>query len=458
MNYSMRFSQILSLVLTASFATAPLAQAADFEFAPPEHSSCSYSKNYPCTGVEGRDAADALVDGHCQMLKKNDSSCKHSQRMAVAYTTVAAACAAVCFSSIASMGATNVATLGCTYGAATLGIVDMVWATKNQFDADWSESKKSAIVSRAGELVGGYASPIVNLFLSYQGYQASAAAAKEVIGTQAHDSAMQDRRRNACIAAVVNGTIAAVRYTNWGLIAHGSSSTYKDMCQVEPKNCFRAGALPPGQLTPGASGPQNGLAGGASTPPVTADLNARDQQDFLNKVTDDANKGELASSYASADETKQMGLGGSNPKDGFNKALESLKGFGVTPAQLADSIAKNGVGETLARFAEGNAEGANLMRQIETEARKLSPTTLSSMMAFEGGTPSGGGSKAAADSESPFAALFGAAGDRGPATGGVKEVKFGGFNGDIWHAGTQKSIFEIVSDRMQVVRSRVGAH
>ncbi len=120
------------------------------------------------------------------------------------------------------------------------------------------------------------------------------------------------------------------------------------------------------------------------------------------------------------------------------------------------------VGSLLEKAVGGEAGAglSTLASAAQAHAKEIGATLNgggpagSSYSSSGGGGRSGGSGGAGSD---PFAALFGGAGAKGgsAAAGGTQSFGRAPAN-DIWHAGTHMNIFEIVSDKVSKVSSRVA--
>lgn len=488
------------------------------EKCPAKIKGCRYSQNHPCPTInaqkhdelkQGQMAADANTAGFCQMLKTNDAVCQQTQYMTYAYTAIAATCLSVCIGSIASVGILASLEPVCTYGSAMVGVVDTVWAIKTDMEREqWTFSRAGAlkeqyarigspalaatantttmavslmtqaatkkaaekatekVAEKATEQVAEQATEKVTEKVAEQATEqvaeevaektAEKVAEKgtEQVAQKGTEEAAKSSGANvaSCISAALNSVFAGIRYHHWKSVQEGSAKTYPQVWEVYSGSCHND--RPPTTISLGSQ--QGMLSSAASAPPVVATA-ASPTDEFAKDIEEGLASGEVAASFAEADFTKK-GLGLQDPKGALNTALKALNDQGITPNMLARSLAESGVTGTLAKMPGVDGGMKEALRRIgEGIDRDAGGMLTTNAMAFDtSGVGKGGGSSSSKpESNNPFAGLMG---NRGPAAqkGGAQLVKFGGFKNDIWHTGTQKTIFEIVSDKTQSVSNRVG--
>ena len=447
---------------------------------------CSYSDVQECSKDNLAHSKIEHSNQYCSYLKAHDTACKQEAYSALAYTAAAAVCAAVCTASITGFGAG----LGplCNTGTQVVSIADAISslyiATQVSSDIKDSQAGLQAAMSTASA-VGMYAAssymntlgsatsaasqaagqagsafrnsnlgtvqfrtnPVTGMKEAYykegnfdQNAQNLDQANKDV--TDAQNKQASKEKLMACLQAGMNTLMASMKWINKSKLVDNAEEQLKNLQDVSqgsaPRTNFGKNQYKPMQTVVNGSAPAPDLSdsrGGVAEVMVPGG-------DSLARIGE---------SYATAADGKDFGP---MTKNDFGKAFQALKdNFGVTPQQMLGSLNSNGVAGTVGKLL-GDSAGAGAMKDylkdMENKARGMN---LPSNLAFESsGGGSGGGS---AKSDNPFGALFG---DRGPAGingGGAAGVNFGGFNGDIWHAGSTLSIFEIVSKKTNEVSARV---
>lgn len=450
-------SRVMIVLLLAELGIEPILPLA--HAVEPVETGCSYHKNYPCPDLmkEGKknyskDNADFNPmqkdsDGNlmgssldfCMYLDASDRSCQLTSGMAVAYTAIAAFCWIACADRfLITTAATEIA---CAWGSMALPASELV-STKvlRNKNEDWI-NKRGPQLTKQYEAYGIPAATLA----AQAGIQAISAA--RVGWSQSH-LAGGDNTYTSCWSAAINTVLAGVRYYNIHAITKSSRTNYDAMCSQHPEECNKTAA---GNKKPPAESTRNPIGGSslASAAPITPEASSK-IDDLAKDIEAGLNNGTTAENFATAGFKPNLG-----PADGrkaLQTALKGLNDHGITPAMLARSLAADGVAGTLSKLP-GVSEGMKDAFKKLDDAAKQSGGLTSTQFAFEGGGGAHGGS-AQKSSSDPFAGMMG---NRGPAAGmgGAQAMKFGGFDGDIWHAGTQKSIFEIVRDKTQTVSSRV---
>ncbi|MEW6057655.1 MAG: hypothetical protein AB1540_13670 [Bdellovibrionota bacterium] len=448
----------------------------------PEFSGCSYSQNHPCpeklmTHKDG----EAHVEGFCRQMEINDRACHYTMGLAAAYTAVAAACSALCVSSIFTLGLSDTfLSSACIAGSIAAGVADIAAGIKLNNDMAEMQNKYKDVVLKDFGLAPRIAGPVVagaGLFTAFVfgGVNATstyvtgatnaikvgsaAGGAAQTMGSSSATTVTTEVSSNtealvgSCVTAAATTAVASLKWAEETVIKNHSEKTFHQMC--DPMNsqidCRKPShsdlATTPSNIT------GNGLSTGGTAPPSLAKqegLSLSDQK----KIDDDFNSGKIAQNMATSDFGK---IFNKSPHD-IQKALDAFKnGTGLSLGQFANQVKKGGLGSALAQFtkdapASSQAAVKDALKKLEAEMRAQH---LGSILAF--GESSSRSSAGKTAGSSPFAGLFqGSNRELSSLAGGAQDLKFSGFKGDIWHAGSTKTIFEIVSEKTSSVSNRVG--
>lgn len=461
--------------------------AAEDKPAPREHGGCNYTDNQICTEyfacdkemsgdftnqtamADGANKVNACRDKYkadhrasfCNYIKANDTVCDSTWPIAAGYSAAAVVCGVGCL--VPAYGSWAIPI--CNALTPVVQAADFFVAIGvNTANSEYIEKADSHVVKDFWGSTGtgrdflSYAAPHIAAAIQGAtitgGYVGGAAAAKagEEVGKTAAETAGKEggekgaehgaKNAAACVSMVLNGLMAGVKWANFALVQTNSEENYNKMCSMHVSNCDFSKK----EEAPGAPVAPIASMGGGGTPPTVADN--RDRSPYLPvKIKDKVNKNpnKVSDSFANAELKDLFGT----PPGAMKNALDEMyKQTGATPGDLAESVANNGLAGTLAKF--GATKDGDLLKKIDA----LGPQYFkSNPIAFE--STGGGVGRSGPAAASPFGGLFG---NRSPAAdaGKVNDMKFGGFNGDIWHAGTTLSIFEIVRQRTQSVSDRVG--
>ncbi len=413
---------------------------------------CDYHSKHPCPTITSENAPEgtALASGHCRMLEINDKGCWNTQYMYPTYLALAATCIAACFTAVAALG------VMCTYGSTVASLADLSWSivTKAQTEKEITAGSKQ--LEKDWGLGAQLGFPIAG-FLLHGGVIAArfvgTDASKSFMSSWGWDKAGKSSTNEgwgACFSAGINALMAGMKFYHHNTITNNSKKTYEDMCTFT--NCETPLAETPPQQAPNS--PTAPTAGSSTSPGAMADVRGQSFTEDVGSAIDEAAKNGTMAENAANGELKNF-LGNPKPKD-IQKVLNDLpKLTGMTPRQLAEAAAQNGVANTLGKFTPDTAEGKfmkDLLKNSEDEMQKWLKNHPNPIQFA--GAASGGG-RSSGSTSSPFSGLLGGRSPGVEGGQGPQEVKFGGFTNDIWHAGTNKSIFEIINDKTHNVTDRV---
>lgn len=215
--------------------------------------------------------------------------------------------------------------------------------------------------------------------------------------------------------------------------------TYKPLLEIK----FAAKELNPAAATGGPTVMQaNGSFGSNSADSreeAGIDL-TDDQADKIDKLAD---QNAATEAYRNIDDDDKN----------YNKGMEMLAAKNIDPEDFMDHAEEFGIAAAIDK-ANGNPPGtSSYLDDMEKNAKPEVPAAMTPALAYDSARSAGGSAK---KESNPFGDLLG---NRGPASGdgGLKEIKFSGVNAnDIWHTGTNMSIFEIVNKKTVEVTGRVG--
>ncbi len=394
----------------------------------------------------------------CDYLKVSDKACKADQSMALVYGALTIVCGISCVASKSVYGTAAGIALArvCNFGGIAAGLSDAVLGMTIGKEAKALAASSTEIQARNYGMMG-YASGAFGLarglaaagMLSgvsagaQSALQSTAVQGSKQAGTAGKSGADASKntanKTGSCISFAVNAVMTAAKQYNKSKIGQNSEENFQNLLAL-----ITSGAAAPPPLNP-TSGMNGNMAMGAESnaPPIN------DMRTNAHEVAADPNEksNALQESFATAGNSDFMD---NKSPQAYKEAMDALnEHFGLTPDRLADILDTQGISGAV-QTAVGGEEGqivGDLLRDMEKEIAGA-PTSLAFESSIKsGGSPSGKGSD-------PFANLFG---NRGPAaeTGGLKTMKFSGFDNDIWHTGTNLSIFEIVSKKTTVVAPRV---
>lgn len=471
---------VIALAALGTSLNFAIAEEVTYKAAPKDFGGCDYSSNrickeyFDCEASSGSGTSAACKDkfkadqraSFCSYIKANDTACMATWPIAAGYSLAAVACGIGCF--VPAYGswaipicnaltpAVQVADFAVAIGINTAnedylkkadkGVVSDFWGSTGEGRDFLSYALPNiAAAIQGGTIIGGYvgsATAAASKGAGQAGTQGTNVAGK---AADASKSASRTAKNDAaCVSMALNGLMAGLKWANFVLIQDNSEENYNKVCSMHATTCDFT------KKQESIETPTAGVAslGAGGTPPTVADN--RDHTPYIPvRIKDRVNKepGKVSDSFATAELKKTFGT----PPGAMQKTIDDLyKNLGASPGDLAESVANNGLAGTLEKLGAG-PEAKDLLKKIDAQGRQyLQSNPMSFASAGSGGGRSSGGGAA-----NPFGGLFG---NRGPAaeTGKVNELKFGGFNGDIWHAGTNLSIFEIVSQRTQSVYNRVG--
>ncbi len=455
--------RIISYVLI--FAIAPFSSHAGL------YSRCnSEHKKDPKCGTTSccsfvKDPSKGDAAGHsasvCNYLHLSDVACKADQSMALVYTSMAIVCGVACVAGKTGYGSWSIPI--CSVGSIVAGLSDTILgiaigskAKGIKAEADEINAMNYGVVNAGGAVMATRG--LVNAGVIGKNTAAGATAATKNAATAAAKKAAEEASKTAakeasktatktaaknagsCISMVLNAAMASAKQINKSLIANKSEQNFQSLLSL----------ISEGAPTPAPSLNNNGMNNGNM--PMGADSNPPTVADMRENAREAEVAGESArlpeESYAMAGNS---GFNQNHSPQPYKDAMKAIDDqFGLNPNKLADLLDTKGVGGAVQQAVggdDGNLIG-DLIRDMEKEY-----TPAQSNIAFESSMKASGGG-GGGKPNNPFGDLFG---NRGPkaAEGGLKTIKFSGFDNDIWHAGTTLSIFEIVSKKTQTVTPRV---
>ncbi len=297
------------------------------------------------------------------------------------------------------------------------------------------------------------------LFESEEGkkYQA-AKAEKEGVNKKVAEKQKEEDQTEACVTAAIALVLGGIRLASY-LDAQG---TEKEACEQVSSLYSAAFAAAIASGGDSVINPNNSLVVSSSDGKLTGSTASGAAMSVTGGVGGDKS-------------TPSVGdiMGG----EGFAATAEGMllgpSGLGNIVGPLASQIDRNAFRKAISRGPAGftqaalggvglnaaQAQAANdIVKRANDKAPQLASKIGGSMYAGGGG---GSGSKVAASAGgSPFGGLFGA--KSGP--GGTDAMSFGAvqrdpagriISSDIWHTGTDKNLFQIVSERVRVVEPRL---
>ncbi len=464
-----------------------------FVFAKEGGFGCAYSKVPECSG----NAKDSHANQYCSYLKAHDTACIQEAWSAVAYTAAAAVCATACLATVTVFGASleSICKIGTTSVAIADTLSSLYVATQVGNDIKDSQAAFQAALSGAGAVgmaigtsylskLGNQASNLNNVYNQATNPTTVTNSSPTVTTAPAPDggSAVQLNNSNqnnsygwnqnsnnqnlnandnlktqknqaenksskadktaSCLQAGMNTLMASMKWINKAKLVSNADDQLSNLRSVK--------TAPTTHLAHNNYHPMQTTVDGNAPAPDMADSRGGTNELF---IPGEDSLSRIGSSYATASDGKNFP---SMSKNDFNNAFKALKdNFGVTPQQFAAAMEQSGPAGAVSKLL-GNGPGSD-------EAKAYFNDIAEKAKSMNGGAPNlafdkvqnNSGSGKPSGSENPFGALFG---DRGPAGingGGASGVNFGGFKGDIWHAGTTLSIFEIVSRKTNEVSPRL---
>lgn len=389
-----------------------------------------------------------LSKGYCKQISLNHRACRDERNLALAYTTMAAYCTTVCVMTYSANPATFNAAMAmrpyCYAGSAAVSLWEIVQTNMIKKEAEAYQDEEIKKISHDFGLDHWATKGVFAAWTSFSAF--AWPIFQKTVGTGLQSVTQKGLSRgNICITAALNGIFAAVKWGNRSRIIDSSRDNLASAELLWVQQQKKGGGDDRKKYIQLASG------GGSSSPPTVADVRSAAQQ--VNVADDNVDTARIGESYATEGTSKLFG----NPKaEDYQKMLDVLnKHTGATPNALMDSLESSGVAGTLSKFTGDSEFGKSLGNAFKEMESKVNGMPAASYLAFDKtGSAGGGGSKGTSDN--PLAGLFGARGPAADGGSGVKDIKFGGFNNDIWHAGSTLSIFEIVSRKTQTVSTRVG--
>lgn len=435
---------------------------------------CSFSKVDECKNT----TSGSQDKQYCSYLKAHDKACIQEAYSAIAYTAVAAICTTSCVLQMSVVPATVAAGKAmapyCKIGTQAVSIADALTslyiATQVGKDIKDEQATLHALLS-TGTAIGTYAgSSYLNHLATNSSAAATAATNAEQnylctaescgesdVATQqakadsqsandasksANDKQAKAEKTATCLQAGMNALMATMKWTNKAKLVSNAEDQLNNLKSVKTtpsSNLGRSNYLP-----------MQNLVNGNAPAPDLADSRGGLSEVF---VPGEDSLSRIGESYATAADGKTFPSMGKND---FGNVFQALKDkFGITPQQLATAMESRGpVGAISGLIGNGPGTDAvkSYLNDVASKAGNISSS--GSNLAFDK-VQNNSGSGKSSGSDNPFSGLFG---DRGPAGingGGASALNFGGFKGDIWHAGTSLSIFEIVSRKTIEVSPRL---
>lgn len=412
-----------------------------------EHSSIPAS----CRGSQ--------VDSLCHAIKAIDDATMWAMLGGTAYTTAAVACGVACVAQYPPVLAVFVpacAALSAVGGLTEIGAGQALGQDNySQFAKDGRRDlfkTTSGIGAAVGALQG----------LRFMQVLTSSATSGATTGANAggQAGASTTSRVISCASFVVATTLATFKWVNMGMYENGAVTEER---KIDPLASISQASCQPSSPTPNlptASSDSTGSIGAAA-----GGLgNARATYHPTGSVTAPGITGNSLASAATADGGTGLGQTMGPALPNLANAVEQQ--LGATPQQIGDALASGqSPADIIGKLVPEANDAAHEIMEKRDEIANQAHISNDPNNLYANATSN----RASVGSDMPalpdLSALFGKKeGANGPATNGngASLVRFGrdeastGQNGggDIWHVGSKRSIFEIVSDRWSVITRR----